>query len=162
MTRSRPLRVQERPPFLSYGLEDAREAAANMLESIRSEKDQKNAYTGVIGTLGPLIGLVGTVWGMIGAFMTLAEVPEGKQAEAKDLAHHISEALSITFAGVFIAVPALFGYAFLRNKVLRMTMDTGHIADDLLTQMYHNSKKAGGGPSSGGTAPPTAPEGRRG
>jgi biopolymer transport protein ExbB len=26
-------------------------------------------------------------------------------------------------------------------------MDTGHIADDLLTQMYHNSKKAGATPA---------------
>ncbi len=56
---------------LQYGLEDAREAAANMLEGIRSGKEQKNTYTAVIGTLGPLLGLVGTVYGMILAFMAL-------------------------------------------------------------------------------------------
>src|SRR6478672_1667963 len=46
---------------LQYGLEDAREAALNTLEGIKSNKDQKNNYTAVIGTLGPLLGLVGTV-----------------------------------------------------------------------------------------------------
>ena len=58
---------------LQYGIEDAREAAMNTLESIKSDKDQKNNYLAVIGTLGPLLGLVGTVYGMIGAFMVLGE-----------------------------------------------------------------------------------------
>ena len=35
-------------------------------------------------------------------------------------------------------------------------MDTGHIADDLLTQMYHNSKKAGAAPAARPRAGPTA------
>jgi biopolymer transport protein ExbB len=43
-------------------------------------------------------------------------------------------------------------------------MDTGHIADDLLTQMYHNSKKAGatpsGAPTPAGPTPPAPPPGR--
>lgn len=147
---------------LQYGLEDAREAAANMLEGIRSEKDQKNAYTGVIGTLGPLIGLVGTVWGMIGAFQQLASTKPGQQAEAKDLAADISVALSITIAGIALAVPALFAYSFFRNRIIHVTMDTGHIADDLLTQMYHNSKKAGATPSTAGATPSASGEGKRG
>src|SRR5437870_2212389 len=56
---------------LQYGLEDAREAAMNTLERIKSDKDQKNNYTAVIASLGPMIGLVGTVYGMIESFMVL-------------------------------------------------------------------------------------------
>lgn len=141
---------------LQYGLEDAREAAGNMLEGIRSEKEQKNVYTGVIGTLGPLLGLVGTVWGMIRAFLTLKNTPEGKSADPKKIADDISHALVITLLGIGISVPAIFFNAFFRNRIIRITMDTGHIADDLLTQMYHNSKKAGG-PSTAATAPPSQP-----
>ncbi|HYV34361.1 MAG TPA: MotA/TolQ/ExbB proton channel family protein, partial [Gemmataceae bacterium] len=47
---------------LQYGLEDARQAAANMLDSVRAGKEQLINYLGTIGTLGPMIGLVGTVF----------------------------------------------------------------------------------------------------
>jgi biopolymer transport protein ExbB len=134
---------------LQYGLEDAREAAANMLESIRTEKEQKNAYTAVIGTLGPLLGLVGTVYGMILAFMELAYSDSAPSPKA--LSDGISHALVITLLGVAVSVPAIFFNAFFRNRIVRISMDTGHIADDLLTQMYHNSKKAGA-PGAGATA----------
>ncbi|MCE9531158.1 MAG: MotA/TolQ/ExbB proton channel family protein [Planctomycetes bacterium] len=141
---------------LQYGLEDAREAAANMLEGIRSEKEQKNSYTAVIGTLGPLLGLVGTVFGMILAFMELAY--SEKTPNPKNLSKGISHALVVTLLGVGVSVPAIFFNAFFRNRIVRISMDTGHIADDLLTQMYHNSKKtgAGAGPSSAGTGTTTA------
>jgi biopolymer transport protein ExbB len=142
---------------LQYGLEDAREAAANMLEGIRSEKEQKNAYTAVIGTLWPLLGLVGTVYGMIIAFMALGY--SDTQPNPKDLSEGISKALVITLLGVGVSVPAIFFNAFFRNRIINLSMDTGHIADDLLTQMYHNSKKAGAAPSAAPTVtqPPTAP-----
>jgi len=130
---------------LQYGLEDAREASANMLEGIRSEKEQKNSYTAVIGTLGPLLGLVGTVYGMILAFMELAY--SDTTPNPKALSSGISHALVVTLLGVGVSVPAIFFNAFFRNRIVRISMDTGHIADDLLTQMYHNSKKATGGPS---------------
>ena len=81
---------------LQYGLEDARDAAMNMLESIRSGKEQINNYMAVIGSLGPLVGLVGTVFGMIRSFMALAT---GGTVNPARLAKGISEALSITFLG---------------------------------------------------------------
>jgi len=140
---------------LQYGLEDAREAAANMLEGIRSEKEQKNSYTAVVGTLGPLLGLVGTVYGMILAFMELAYSEAAPSPKA--LSEGISHALVVTLLGVAVSVPAIFFNAFFRNRIIRLSMDTGHIADDLLTQMYHNSKKAAGAPGAAATATQTAP-----
>jgi biopolymer transport protein ExbB len=126
---------------LQYGIEDARESAMNMLESIRSDKEQKNNYTAVIGTLGPMLGLVGTVYGMILAFM---ELGAGTQPNPSKLADAISKALVITLLGISLSVPAIFFNAFFRNRVIRISMDTGNIADDLLTQMYHNSKRPAG------------------
>lgn len=137
---------------LQYGLEDAREAAMNMLESIRAGKEQINNYTAVVGSLGPLIGLVGTVLGMIRAFQSLGM---GGQPNPAELSKGISEALSVTFLGIGVSVPAIFFNAFFRNRIVSVSMDTGHISDDLLTQMYHNSKKAGATPS-GATSGPTA------
>lgn len=124
---------------LQYGLEDAREASRNMLDTIKSGKDQLNSYLSVIGTVGPLLGLVGTVYGMIKAFMAL-NAP-GASIDPKVLADGISHALCMTLAGVGLALPAIFFNAFFKNRIMHVSMDCGNIADDLLTQMYHNSKK---------------------
>ncbi len=139
---------------LQYGLEDAREAAANTLDAIKGGKDRWNNYIAVIGTLGPLLGLVGTVWGMIEAFLAL-----GETNSKEGLTQGISHALCVTLIGVMIAVPAIALNTFFRNRITQVTMDVGHVADDLLTQMYHNSKKAGPTPSTAGVAtqPPPAP-----
>lgn len=126
---------------LQYGIEDAREAAFNMAESIKAGKDQLIAYLATIGTLGPMIGLVGTVYGMIQSFMVLA-IP-GSKPEPSELAKGISHALVVTLLGIGLSVPAIFFHAFFRNRLIRISMDVANIADDLLTQMYHNSKKPG-------------------
>jgi biopolymer transport protein ExbB len=145
---------------LQYGLEDAREAAMNTLESIKSDKEQKNNYNSVIATVGPMLGLVGTVWGMIQSFSVLAKA--GATVKPGELAGGISHALCVTLFGVAISVPAIFFNAFYRNRITRVCMDVGHIADDLLTQMYHNSKKAAGSPAPPTPAGPTpAPAGQR-
>jgi biopolymer transport protein ExbB len=123
---------------LQYGLEDAREAAMNTLDSIKSDKEQKNNYNAVIATLGPMLGLVGTVYGMIKSFSVLASATQVAPAK---LADGISHALVVTLFGVGVSIPAIFFSAFFKNRITRVCMDVGHIADDLLTQMYHNSKK---------------------
>lgn len=141
---------------LQYGLEDAREAAMNTLESIRSDKETKNNYNAVIATVGPMLGLVGTVWGMIQSFSVLATATQVNPAK---LADGISHALVVTLFGVAISVPAIFFNAFYKNRITRVTLDVGHIADDLLTQMYHNSKKAAASPTPAAT-PAAPPAGR--
>jgi biopolymer transport protein ExbB len=123
---------------LQYGIDDARESAFNMVESIKAGKDQLITYLATIGTLGPMLGLVGTVWGMIMSFM---ELGSGGSPRPAELAKGISHALVVTLVGIALSVPAIFFHAFFRNRLIRISMDVGNIADDLLTQMYHNSKK---------------------
>jgi biopolymer transport protein ExbB len=126
---------------LQYGIEDARMAAFQMVDTIRASKAQLIAYLATIGTLGPLLGLVGTVWGMIGAFRTLST---SNKIDATEISGHIGHALVVTLFGVALSVPAIFAHTFFNNRLTRLSMDTGNVADDLLTQMYHNSKKPAG------------------
>ncbi len=123
---------------LQYGIDDAREAAFNMVESVKAGKDQLVTYLATIGTLGPMLGLVGTVWGMIQSFRVLSS---GNSPNPAKLAEGISHALVVTLVGIGLSVPAIFAHAFFRNRLIRISMDVSNIADDLLTQMYHNSKK---------------------
>jgi biopolymer transport protein ExbB len=138
---------------LQYGIDDAREMIANSVESIRASKEQLITYLATIGTLGPLIGLVGTVFGMILSFM---ELSRGGAPRADKLADGISHALVVTLLGVGLSVPAIFCHAFFRNRLIRLSMDTSNIADDLLTQMYHNSRKPAPPPSTNASVPAAA------
>ncbi|MBI2803788.1 MAG: MotA/TolQ/ExbB proton channel family protein [Planctomycetes bacterium] len=125
---------------LQYGIEDAREAMAQMTESVKSGKDSWISYLGVVGTLGPLLGLVGTVSGMVGAFRKLGEAAGAPDAGL--LAGEISHALVVTLVGVAVAVPAIFFFTMFKNRLTSISVNAANLADDLLTQMYHNSKKA--------------------
>jgi biopolymer transport protein ExbB len=136
---------------LQYGIEDAREAALNMTESAKASKETLISYLGTIGTLGPMLGLVGTVFGMIQSFMVLAK--PGSTPKAWELAHGISHALVVTLLGIALSVPAIFFHAFFKNRLTRIAMDSNTLADDLLTQMYHNSKRP---TAAEPTRPPTA------
>jgi biopolymer transport protein ExbB len=124
---------------LQYGIEDARECSHNMTESVKAGKEQLITYLGTIGTLGPMIGLVGTVFGMILAFM---ELSAGGTPRPEKLAEGISHALVVTLLGVAIAVPAIFCHGLFKNRLTRIAMDAANLSDDLLTQMYHNSRRA--------------------
>ena len=140
---------------LQYGIEDAREAAYNTVESLRASKEQLITYLATIGTLGPMLGLVGTVFGMIQSFMVLS-IP-GSTPKPEDLARGISHALVVTLLGIALSVPAIFCHAFFRNRLIRIAMDTSNIADDLLTQMYHNSRKSAAEAPRAAAATPAAP-----
>lgn len=130
---------------LQYGIEDAREAAMNTVESIKASKEQLITYLATIGTLGPLFGLVGTVYSMIGAFMEMSD--PNNPPDPHKMASVLSHGLVVTLLGIGLAVPAIFCHAFFRNRLIKISMETANVADDLLTQMYHNSKRP---------APPTA------
>jgi biopolymer transport protein ExbB len=129
---------------LQYGIDDARDASLNMVDSVRAGKDNLITYLATIGTLGPMLGLVGTVYGMILSFM---ELSGGGTPKPEKLAEGISHALVVTLLGIGISVPAIFCYSFFKNRLTRITMDTSNLADDLLTQMYHNSKRAAAAPA---------------
>jgi biopolymer transport protein ExbB len=137
---------------LQYGIDDAREAAFNMVDSIRAGKEQPITYLATIASLGPLLGLVGTVFGMIQAFLKVSQTGD---MNARAIADKISHALVVTMFGVALAVPAIFCHALFRNRLNKIALETGNVADDLLTQMYHNSKKQGLAPPS--VAPSAAP-----
>jgi biopolymer transport protein ExbB len=141
---------------LQYGIEDARETAYHSVDSIKATKEQLITYLATIGSLGPMLGLVGTVYGMIQSFMALS-VP-GKRVDPQELASGISHALVITLLGIGLAVPAIFCHAFFRNRLIRISMDTANVADDLLTQMYHNSRRPPTAETPRTPAPPTRVE----
>jgi biopolymer transport protein ExbB len=138
---------------LQHGLQEARDAAEAMIESLRARKDHIIGYIAIIGTLGPLIGLVGTVSGMIESF---AELGRGGTPDPSRLAAGISHALNATLVGIFLSCLAIPAYSFFKNRLSRIAIDASLMADDLLTQMYHSSRRPASEPPPSKT-PASAP-----
>ncbi|MEO0997567.1 MAG: MotA/TolQ/ExbB proton channel family protein [Pseudomonadota bacterium] len=82
---------------------------------------------GTVAAISPLLGLLGTVIGMVKVFTAITTEGVGDPAV---LAGGISEALITTAAGLTVAIPALIGYRYLRNRV-----------DTLVVQMEKESLK---------------------
>ncbi|ONG41647.1 protein TolQ [Alkanindiges hydrocarboniclasticus] len=60
-----------------------------------------------IGSVSPYVGLFGTVWGIMNAFIGLAQV---EQVTLATVAPGIAEALIATAIGLFAAIPAVLAY----------------------------------------------------
>ncbi|MHC5023649.1 MAG: MotA/TolQ/ExbB proton channel family protein [Planctomycetota bacterium] len=89
-------------------------------------------YLNVLGQVSPMIGLFGTVYGMILAFRAI--VISGGNADPILLAGGIGTALTTTFWGLVVAIPALAGYAIIRNRIDEFTTEATLRAEELLNQ----------------------------
>ncbi|MGB8327743.1 MAG: MotA/TolQ/ExbB proton channel family protein [Steroidobacteraceae bacterium] len=75
---------------------------------------------GTIAGVSPLLGLLGTVTGIIRAFNALSV---GGAGDARALSGGIAEALITTAAGLFVAIPSLIAYRYLRGRVDRIVIE---------------------------------------
>jgi biopolymer transport protein TolQ len=98
-------------------VEECRRAmrVAQMREVDRLE--QSLATLATIGSTSPYVGLFGTVWGIMNAFMGLANV---QSATLAVVAPPIAEALIATAMGLFAAIPAVIAYNRYADKVVRL------------------------------------------
>jgi biopolymer transport protein ExbB/TolQ len=65
-------------------------------------------------TASPLVGLIGTVWGIINSFIGISLSGVNDLAS---VAPGIASALITTFAGIFVAIPALIFYYVCQNNL---------------------------------------------
>jgi len=100
-------------------------------EELTTERLRRIEYLNILGQVSPMIGLFGTVYGMILAFQSI--VAAGGNADPVLLAGGIGTALTTTFWGLVVAIPALAGYALLRNKVDALTAEATIAAEEVMT-----------------------------
>lgn len=125
---------------LPNGRNEAKEAMNAMAEEIVVTMEGRISYLATIGTLGPMIGLVGTVWGMILSFQEIATA-SGGQARPERLAAGISTALFITLEGISLSVPAIFFFAFFRNRIAQISMEATKVAYRTISAFWTAAKQ---------------------
>ena len=135
-------------------LDGARRA---MRASFQREMDVIEAHLSFLATVGsvsPYVGLFGTVWGIMHAFVGLANMT---QVTLATVAPGIAEALVATAIGLFAAIPAVIAY----NRFAR---DIDRIAIQLETfiEEFSNILQRNVGTTPASAAPVTAPAGLAG
>ncbi|MHC4947951.1 MAG: MotA/TolQ/ExbB proton channel family protein [Planctomycetota bacterium] len=146
----------EEPSFFSQvlhaGLQEASHGFAAIIRRLEQTSDELTTvrlrrieYLNVLGQVSPMIGLFGTVYGMILAFQAI--VASGGNADPILLAGGIGTALTTTFWGLVVAIPALAGYAIIRNRIDELTTEATLRAEELLNQFRPRPTGQGSRPS---------------
>lgn len=82
----------------------------------------------LLGTVisgAPFLGLLGTVWGVMDCFGSMSAQAS---VTLQQLAPGVAGALLTTVAGLFVAIPAVFGYNYLTNQSRELMTDTENFA----------------------------------
>jgi biopolymer transport protein ExbB len=129
------------PSFLGYivhkALTEATHGYGAMERAMEEAAEERTTrllrgieWLNLIGNIGPMLGLLGTVWGMIGAFFTIAQ-KEG-MPNPSELAGDIGVALVTTLLGLAVAIPALAAYAIFRNRIDSLTSEAILASQELI------------------------------
>jgi len=137
---------------LKDGLAVVRKTLAVHIElNILPRLRRRLAALAVIAKTLPMLGLLGTVYGMMGAFIQIAQ-PGGNRDPAL-LAQNIGLALVTTFLGLILAIPVIYFITYFRARVQQFEVDLEYYVQrllELLAETARHAKQAPAAPS--GTA----------
>ena len=81
---------------------------------------------------GPYIGLLGTV---VGVMITFAVIAKSGEVDVNSIAPGIASALLATVAGLVVAIPALFIYSYLNNRIKNIVSEMHVFIDEFVAKM---------------------------
>jgi len=100
-------------------MEGSRRAMRAAYNREMDDLDAHLPFLASVGSVSPYIGLLGTVWGIMNAFLGLANTA---QATLAQVAPGIAEALIATAIGLFAAIPAVIAYNRFASSVDRLSV----------------------------------------
>lgn len=100
-------------------------------EGITVVQELKRGLSGLasIGATAPFVGLFGTVIGIMNAFFAMATAGQGGIGT---VAGGIAEALVNTAVGLFVALPAVWGFNYFLNRVERLSVEMTTTGSELV------------------------------
>ena len=110
-------------------LDGARRAMRAAYQREMDELDSHLNFLASTGSVSPYVGLLGTVWGIMHAFVGLANV---QQATLASVAPGIAEALIATAIGLFAAIPAVVAYNRYTHDIDRLSIRFETFVDEFL------------------------------
>ena len=132
------LKLRERRQEASAQLDGARRA---MRASLQRELDVIEGNVGFlasVGSVSPYVGLFGTVWGIMHAFVGLANV---QQVTLATVAPGIAEALVATAIGLFAAIPAVVAYNRFARDIDRIAIQLESFIEEFSNILQRNASQ---------------------
>jgi biopolymer transport protein ExbB len=117
---------------LQTGYAESIEAMQEVGEEETMKLEQRAGYIALIGTISPMFGLLGTVDGMVKSFDKIAT--STTQPRPAELALGISMALVTTLVGLWLAIPAIGLYHYLKNRIARLVLEAGIVSEGLMSR----------------------------
>jgi biopolymer transport protein ExbB len=102
--------------------------------------DHRLSYLAMLANIATMVGLLGTVWGMVAAFMEIAQ--SDTSPKPSELAKGVSQALVTTVWGLLQAIPAIVAHTILKNRISRMMLETGIAAERIVGRFTALSKSS--------------------
>ncbi|HVS76160.1 MAG TPA: MotA/TolQ/ExbB proton channel family protein [Steroidobacteraceae bacterium] len=123
------------------------------VDQVNSNMSKGLGFLATVGSSAPFVGLFGTVWGVMNALIAIGLAG---QASIDKVAGPVGGALIMTALGLFVAVPAVWGYNWLlgRNKILQDALR--NFAGDLHAYLVSGARVTTGA-EVGGARPAAAP-----
>ena len=119
------------------------EAIRATMDSTMVRENQRLAKSMVMLTIaisgGPFLGLLGTV---VGVMITFAAIAAAGDVNVNAIAPGIAAALLATVAGLFVAIPALFGYNYLLIRNKNVTANMQVFVDEFVTRLAEQQRVA--------------------
>lgn len=88
--------------------------AERALTAVQRRVSNLMTFLSSVAAVSPFVGLLGTVYGIMDAFLRIGRE---KSASLPVVAPAIGEALIVTAAGLFAAIPAVIAYNFLSGRI---------------------------------------------
>ena len=128
-----PRAAAERPTLKSLSSVDRALTRASIVELTRLE--HRIPFLATTASISPFIGLFGTVWGIMSAFQGIGQTGSTNLGV---VAPGIAEALVATAAGLAAAIPAVYFYNALTNRVRLFSSQMDDFAMEFLNIAERN------------------------
>jgi biopolymer transport protein TolQ len=132
------MKLRERHHDNGAQLDGARRAMRASFQRELDVIESNLSFLGTVGSVSPYIGLFGTVWGIMHAFVGLANL---QQVSLSTVAPGIAEALVATAIGLFAAIPAVIAYNRFARDIDRIAIQLETFIEEFSNILQRNASQ---------------------
>ena len=130
------LKLRERRLDVGVQMDGARRAMRASFQRELDVVESNLSFLASVGSVSPYVGLFGTVWGIMHAFVGLANMT---QVTLATVAPGIAEALVATAIGLFAAIPAVVAYNRFARDIDRIAIQMETFIEEFSNILQRNA-----------------------